>query len=196
MCKAAPDTWPPPLPGSQQCSLAAGSCVQRHKFSKTSKGDVMTGRRAKGVFLKGQCAVPGRTRRTQLIGSSLSITGKERTKQRPPGLSSAGHRKGAAENSVQRGLDLRTAGAHHEEERTNVLGRTKLGRGCCSRAVESNGRLRACSLCVLEPNLQGLEPDDLRWSRCHNRNTLHSNWHDIESSRPTPNNWHDRESSR
>lgn len=103
VCKAAPDTWPPPLPGSQQCSLAAGSCVQRHKVLKNQQGRCYDRERAKASFLKGQCAVPGRTRRTQLIGSSLSITGKERTKQRPPGLSSAGSPEGCCREQCSAG---------------------------------------------------------------------------------------------
>lgn len=119
VCKAARDTWPMPLPGSQQCSLAAGSlpglfsrlCPETQSSQKPAGAMLRQGAR-QGVFSE---------RAVRCSGG-----GPQDTAHRPLPLDRGeGARKAAPPRTLLRwaagrvlpgtvfsGLDLRTAGAH------------------------------------------------------------------------------------
>lgn len=157
VCKAARDTWPPPLPGSQQCSLAADSCVQRHKVLKNQQGRCYD-RSKQNVFSERTVRCSGEDPRTPLIAPPLDH-GKRTHKAMPTQDSPPpGHGKGAAENSVQRArfTDSWCTSCGRREDGMWV-GRTKLGR----RLLLPCGRIRRVPS-LFTPAFSGAQPPGAR----------------------------------
>ena len=135
VCKAARDTWPMPLPGSQQCSLAAGSlpglfsrlCPETQSSQKPAGAMLRQGAR-QGVFSERAVRCWGGPAGHSSSAPPSRPRGRSAQSSAPQDSPPLGRRKGAAGNSVQwaRFTDSWCTSCGRREDGMS-LGRTKSG---------------------------------------------------------------------